>query len=71
MPNPRKGESSKAFMARFMGSHEADEDFPDPKQRAAVAYSKLRKRKKMRHEDEAEDEALIKREVKASALKKR
>lgn len=46
MPQPSRGENLSQFMARFMGSKEARSDFPDQKQRAAVAYSKFRKRKK-------------------------
>ncbi len=48
MPKPTKGEPMRHFLKRFMGSKEADESFPDPKQRAAVAYSMLRRRKKKR-----------------------
>jgi len=44
MPNPKKGEPTKKFVSRFMGSSEAKRSFPDSKQRAAVAYSKARKR---------------------------
>lgn len=44
MPNPRKGEKRGKFVARFMASAEAKRDFPDQKQRAAVAYSKWRKK---------------------------
>jgi hypothetical protein len=40
MPNPRKGETKEDYIAKFMASPEARKDFPDPKQRAAVAYSK-------------------------------
>lgn len=39
MPNPRPGEDKQAYVARFMASSEAQKDFPDEKQRAAVAYS--------------------------------
>lgn len=46
MPNPQKGENLAQFMSRFMGSSEARSSFPDQKQRAAVGYSKFRKRKK-------------------------
>lgn len=48
MPNPRPKETLHSFMSRFMGSKEAGADFPDQKQRAAVAYSKFRRRKKKR-----------------------
>ncbi len=46
MPKPAKGESQKHFVSRYMASSEAKRSFPDPKQRAAVAYSESRKRKK-------------------------
>lgn len=46
MPNPRKGEKEKDYLNRFMNSEEAKRDFPDPKQRAAVAHSKYRDRGK-------------------------
>jgi hypothetical protein len=46
MPNPVKGENLSQFVSRYMGSGEAQKSFPDKKQRAAVAYSKFRKRKK-------------------------
>lgn len=44
-PSPKAGESEKDYIARFMGSEEANRDYPDPKQRAAVAYSMFRSRK--------------------------
>jgi hypothetical protein len=46
MPNPKKGERRAAYISRFMDSEEAKADFPKPKQRAAVADSKWRNRKK-------------------------
>lgn len=42
MPNPKSGESESDYVSRFMASAEAQKDFPDEKQRAAVAYSKFR-----------------------------
>jgi len=70
MPAPHKGENLSHFMGRFMGSEEAKESFPKRKQRIAVAENMYRSRKKKsRHDDEAEDRALIRREVKASALR--
>lgn len=44
MPNPTQGESESEFVSRFMESPEARADYPDQKQRAAVAYSKFRER---------------------------
>ena len=46
MPNPEKHESMNSYLHRFMGSGEARRDFPTQSQRAAVAYSKFRKRKR-------------------------
>lgn len=39
MPYPRKGESKSDYISRFLDSSEAKQDFPDLKQRTAVAYS--------------------------------
>lgn len=39
MPYPRKGESKSDYISRFLESAEAKKDFPDEKQRLAVAYS--------------------------------
>lgn len=44
MPNPRADEGESAYVSRFMESAEARRDFPDEKQRAAVAYSKFREK---------------------------
>jgi hypothetical protein len=46
MPNPVKGESQAAYVARYMSSAESRKTFPDRKQRLAVAYSKYREAKK-------------------------
>ncbi len=40
MPNPSKDETKEEYIARFMKSEEAQRDFPEEKQRLAVAYSK-------------------------------
>jgi hypothetical protein len=48
MPEPKKGESLNDFMGKFMGSSEARKSFPKKKQRAAVAYSEFRGKKKAR-----------------------
>ena len=45
MPEPVQHESLNAYVGRFMGSGEARKDFPKQSQRAAIAYSKYRKRK--------------------------
>lgn len=45
MPRPNPGESEQAYVSRFMASAEAQKDFPDEKQRAAVAYSMFKEKK--------------------------
>jgi len=42
LPTPRGDESEQDFVSRFMGNDQAISDFPDEKQRAAVAYSTYR-----------------------------
>ena len=37
MPFPKKGETEDEFIKRFMSSEEANRDYPDQKQRYAVA----------------------------------
>lgn len=49
MPYPKSGESQRNYLARFMGSGEAQNSFPDAKQRAAVAYSEYRRRKRRKN----------------------
>jgi len=46
VPSPERGEKLSAFVARYMGSGEARKSFPSQKQRAAVAYSEYRRKKK-------------------------
>jgi hypothetical protein len=46
MPELQKGESLNAFVGKYMGSKEARKSFPKAKQRAAVAYSEFRGKKK-------------------------
>ena len=46
MPKPIKGESKEEFVARFMSSEEAKRDYPDKKQRLAIAYSMWRQHNK-------------------------
>lgn len=45
MPYPKAGESEQDYVSRFMASAEARKDYPDEKQRAAVAYSMFKERK--------------------------
>lgn len=46
MPSPTRKESLSGFVSRYMGSVEGRRSFPDQKQRAAVAYSEYKRRKK-------------------------
>jgi hypothetical protein len=50
MPSVEKGEKLSSFISRYMGSKRANKDFPDQKQRAAVAYSEWREKKKKKRE---------------------
>jgi len=45
MPERKKGEKLSAFVRRYMSSPRARKDFPNAKQRAAVAYSEGGERK--------------------------
>jgi hypothetical protein len=49
---PKKGEKEADYVSRFMGSKRANKDFPNQKQRAAVAYSKFRAAKDKKEEME-------------------
>jgi hypothetical protein len=46
MPYPKKGEKKADYVERFMGSSEAKRDYPDQKQRVAVAMSIYKRKKK-------------------------
>ena len=46
MPEPSKGESLSGFVHRYMGSGEARKSFPKKSQRAAVAYSEYKRKKR-------------------------
>lgn len=50
MPSVEKGEKLSDFVSRYMGSKKSRKDFPDQKQRAAVAYSEFREAKKKKRE---------------------
>jgi len=57
---PEKGEKTKDFVGRFMGNKTAVKDFPDTKQRAAVAYQTYRDaKKKQRKEARLEEDSTI------------
>jgi hypothetical protein len=42
MPERQRGESLSKFIGRFVGSKRERKQFPDQKQRLAVAYSEAR-----------------------------
>lgn len=46
MPEPSGGEKLSSFVQRYMGSKKANKDFPNQKQRAAVAFNSYREAKK-------------------------
>lgn len=46
MPEPAKGETLSSFVGRYMGSSESRKTFPKQSQRAAVAYSEYKRKKK-------------------------
>lgn len=46
IPTPTQGESQSSFIARFMSNDAMKKEFPEEKQRLAVAYSTWRKHKK-------------------------
>lgn len=46
MPEPQKGEKLSHFMGRYMSSSHARKKFPKKSQRAAVAYSEYREKKR-------------------------
>ena len=48
MPHNQKSESKEDFISRFMNSEEAKKEFPDEKQRLAVANSKFKQTKKVK-----------------------
>lgn len=45
MPIPNDGESQDDYVSRFMGDKTMMKDYPDQKQRLAVAYAQHRKMK--------------------------
>ena len=44
LPKPFSGESQKDFISRFMSNPTMIREYPDKKQRAAVAYSTWRRK---------------------------
>jgi len=48
LPTPRPKESEQNFVSRFMGNDKVIKEFPDEKQRLAVAHSKFKTSKKMK-----------------------
>ena len=45
VPQPKKGETQDEFITRFMGNETMKRDYPDQKQRLAIAYSTWRRKK--------------------------
>lgn len=45
LPSPGHRESKQAFVARFMGDANMNAEYPDQKQRAAIAYSQFGEKK--------------------------
>jgi|WetSurMetagenome_2_1015567.scaffolds.fasta_scaffold711474_1 hypothetical protein len=46
MPKPRKDETEQEFISRFMGDPVMVKDYPDQKQRSAIAYKEWNDRNK-------------------------
>lgn len=46
VPLPNKGEKQKSYIARYVQDARAKKDFPDIKQRLAVAYSEYSRKGK-------------------------
>ena len=46
LPTPRKNEKNSEFMTRCMSNLSTKKEFADPKQRAAVCYSQIARKKK-------------------------
>lgn len=46
MPNPNPGEKQSSYIARYVKDKRAKKDFPDLKQRLAVAYSEFKRERK-------------------------
>ena len=61
MPTPNGDEKEGDFVSRFMGNDAMQAEYPDQKQRLAVAYSQWRRHKKKYRDDV---QALIDREEK-------
>ena len=49
MPLPRKGEAKKSYIGRYVADQQAKRDFPNVKQRMAVAYSEYARAHGKRH----------------------
>jgi len=60
LPSPEKKDKIKDFVGRFMGNETAVKDYPDVKQRAAIAYQTYRDwKKKQRRNKSLEDASII------------
>lgn len=59
MPKPKPGEKESDFVSRFMGDAEMIKDYPDQKQRAAIAYDVYDRAKKKRRQRSESDEPVM------------
>jgi len=60
LPSPEKKDKIKDFVGRFMGNETAVKDYPNVKQRAAIAYQTYRDwKKKQRRNKSLEDASII------------
>jgi len=48
LPRPSSGQSQQSFVSSFMGNKEMVKEYPDQKQRAAIAYSQFKRKGKLR-----------------------
>lgn len=48
MPEPMRGEKQQSYISRYVKSKRSKKDFPDIKQRLAVAYSEYDRAKGMK-----------------------
>ena len=55
MPKPKKDETQESFVSRFMSDNDMEKEYPDMKQRLAIAYQEWRDRNKK------EDDSLLPR----------
>tara|TARA_Y100000034_G_C6688581_1_gene303069 strand:+ start:167 stop:361 length:195 start_codon:yes stop_codon:yes gene_type:complete len=59
LPTPNKNEREKDFMEKCMSSSKMNEEYGDPKQRAAVCHSQFKKRKSKAKWEDVEKEGYV------------